>query len=385
VRSACAGAQPPPEIQHPPPPPPPAPSARRRIRHTLVIDDPFPDPPALAAHIPDASPPPQFAEDGRLEEDWAPDQEARAPEEIERSNRDKEAKSRAVVLEMIGDLPEADAAPPPDMLFVCKLNPVTTEEDLEIIFGRFGRVTACDIMRDWKTGDSLCYAFVGFDSERACEEAYFKMNNVLIDDRRIKVDFSQSVHHLWKQFARHGRKGDASLRAEAEGHQRGGGGGRGGPQLQLKEHLHPGARGGAAQYGLLLGDEGEGGGGGARGDGGQRQQRQEPAPSGPRQDREPERTERRGEEREREERGGGRGHARERERDSERARSGERKREERGEDGRGRERGKERHVDKKKRRERSRSRSRDRRRRSRSREDRHRRRSRSRSRDVRRH
>ena len=29
---------------------------------------------------------------------------------------------------MIGDLPEADAKPPADMLFVCKLNPVTTEE-----------------------------------------------------------------------------------------------------------------------------------------------------------------------------------------------------------------------------------------------------------------
>ena len=31
---------------------------------------------------------------------------------------------RAVVLEMIGDLPEADAKPPEDMLFVCKLNQV---------------------------------------------------------------------------------------------------------------------------------------------------------------------------------------------------------------------------------------------------------------------
>ncbi len=29
---------------------------------------------------------------------------------------------------MIGDLPEADAKPPSNMLFVCKLNPVTTEE-----------------------------------------------------------------------------------------------------------------------------------------------------------------------------------------------------------------------------------------------------------------
>ena len=32
-----------------------------------------------------------------------------------------------------------------------------------------------------------------------CEQAYFKMDNVLIDDRRIHVDFSQSVAKVkWK-------------------------------------------------------------------------------------------------------------------------------------------------------------------------------------------
>ncbi len=31
------------------------------------------------------------------------------------------------MLEMIGDLPEADAKPPSNVLFICKLNPVTTE------------------------------------------------------------------------------------------------------------------------------------------------------------------------------------------------------------------------------------------------------------------
>lgn len=29
---------------------------------------------------------------------------------------------------------------------------VTTEEDLEIIFSRFGTITSCDIIRDFKTG-----------------------------------------------------------------------------------------------------------------------------------------------------------------------------------------------------------------------------------------
>ena len=137
----------------------------------------------------------------------------------------QKAANRKVVLEMIGDRPEADAKPPDDMIFVCKLNPVTTEEDLETIFCRFGTITACDIVRDKKTGDSLNYAFIGFEGKEAAEEAYLKMNNALVDDRRIKVDFSQSMFHLWKQFRRFGKQGgDSSMKKMADDH------GRSGPQ-----------------------------------------------------------------------------------------------------------------------------------------------------------
>jgi hypothetical protein len=74
------------------------------------------------------------------------------------SLREKEAKSHAVVLEMIGDLPDADMAPPENVLFVCKLNPVTTDDDLEIIFTRFGPCKA-EICRDHITGGrcAACY------------------------------------------------------------------------------------------------------------------------------------------------------------------------------------------------------------------------------------
>ena len=41
----------------------------------------------------------------------------------------------------MGDLPDADVKPAENVLFVCKLNPVTTDEDLEIIFSRFGNIT----------------------------------------------------------------------------------------------------------------------------------------------------------------------------------------------------------------------------------------------------
>lgn len=114
-------------------------------------------------------------------------------EEIDEFMQKREAKTRAKLLEIIGDIPDADMKPPENVLFVCKLNPVTTDEDLELIFSRFGPIKSCEVIRDKKTGDSLCYAFIEFEKEEDCETAYFKMDNVLIDDRRIHVDFSQSV------------------------------------------------------------------------------------------------------------------------------------------------------------------------------------------------
>ena len=63
---------------------------------------------------------------------------------------------------------------------------------------------SCEIIRDRQTMNSLQYAFIEFDNPKSCEDAYFKMDNVLIDDRRIHVDFSQSVSRLqWKGKGMH--------------------------------------------------------------------------------------------------------------------------------------------------------------------------------------
>jgi len=139
----------------------------------------------------------RIADDENLNED-----EGRSTEDIDKSLKEKEAKSRAIVLEMIGDIPDADIAPPDNVLFICKLNPVTEDDDLKLIFGRFGTIKSCEVIRDWKTGDSLQYAFIEFETPEMCEQAYHKMENVLIDDRRIHVDFSQSVAKLWGSYKR---------------------------------------------------------------------------------------------------------------------------------------------------------------------------------------
>ncbi|KAL5629175.1 hypothetical protein BROUX41_001782 [Berkeleyomyces rouxiae] len=178
-----------------------------RLLHTIILDDPFPDPDGLAAKEPPQSPVPSKAQLAtvRIEsEDALKDNDNMDEEEKEKQRREREARAQALTLEMMGDLPFADVKPPENVLFVCKLNPVTTDEDLSLIFGRFGRIVSCEVIRDKNTGDSLQYAFVEYDEKEACERAYFKMQDVLIDDRRIHVDFSQSVSKLsdvWRDGA----------------------------------------------------------------------------------------------------------------------------------------------------------------------------------------
>ncbi|XP_022730139.1 peptidyl-prolyl cis-trans isomerase CYP59 isoform X2 [Durio zibethinus] len=177
-----------------------------RIKHTYILEDPFDDPSQLSELIPDASPEgkpkDEIDDDVRLEDDWVPMDEQLGAAELEEVLRSKDAHSSAVVLETIGDIPDAEIKPPENVLFVCKLNPVTEDEDLHTIFSRFGTVVSAEVIRDYKTGDSLCYAFIEFETTEACEQAYFKMDNALIDDRRIHVDFSQSVAKLWSQYRR---------------------------------------------------------------------------------------------------------------------------------------------------------------------------------------
>jgi peptidyl-prolyl cis-trans isomerase-like 4 len=56
---------------------------------------------------------------------------------------------------MIGERPDADAKAPEEYIFVCKLNPVTTEEDLETIFCRCGFQMLCPHLTD-RTSAAIC-------------------------------------------------------------------------------------------------------------------------------------------------------------------------------------------------------------------------------------
>jgi len=189
-----------------------------RIIRINIIYDPFPDPvnkvPQLTRAI---SPIPtiKLLEDYRMPKNIAGYEEIENLSDIDDEYEEKrDANQRAAVLEMVGDLPNKDVTPDENVLFVCKLNPATQDEDLELIFSRFGEIKNCDIIRDQKLGDSLQYAFIEFEDVEDCEKAVLKMDNVLIDERRIHVDFSQSVAKQWWRWRKNGKYMNCALKTD---------------------------------------------------------------------------------------------------------------------------------------------------------------------------
>ena len=119
-----------------------------RILHTFILDDPFDDPIGLI--IPENSPERTVPEEevvprGLTKEDMIDKNKGKTDEQIEKESKRLQAQSNAVILEMIGDIPDADVKPPENVLFVCQLNPVTEDEDLKSIFFRFG-VRSCEVI-----------------------------------------------------------------------------------------------------------------------------------------------------------------------------------------------------------------------------------------------
>ena len=169
-----------------------------RIIHTIILNDPFNDLEGMEKLIPPRSPEykPDLSDNKHLEDDFDIDKffkENDTEDKIKEKLREQESKNKAVMLELMEDLPNSNVKPPKNVLFVCRLNPVTQAKDLENIFGQFGTIKDCKIVRDKKTKQSLKYGFIEFEKIEDCENAYLKMNGALIDDFRIKVDFSQSV------------------------------------------------------------------------------------------------------------------------------------------------------------------------------------------------
>ena len=99
-----------------------------RIRHSVILDDPFPDPEGLVEPLESPVPSKAQLDTVRIADDEDLGDEEMNEEAMEAIRRERDARAQALTLEMVGDLPFAEVKPPENVLFVCKLNPVTQGE-----------------------------------------------------------------------------------------------------------------------------------------------------------------------------------------------------------------------------------------------------------------
>lgn len=144
---------------------------------------------------------PAFHCDGLLSSDDESSSSHQVSKELHAKQVDQ---TRALMLNVLDGITDPTITPPDTVLFVCKLNPLTTSEGLRMCFSQFGAVKDASVTHDSK-GNSRCYAFVEFETKASCDRAFAKMDKALIDDSRIHVDFSQSVSKIWAaaQGSRH--------------------------------------------------------------------------------------------------------------------------------------------------------------------------------------
>lgn len=75
-------------------------------------------------------------------------------------------------------------------LRVSNLNEDVIEEDLRDLFGKYGNITRCNIVKDRETGRSRGFGFVSFTDIHSAEIAKEKLNRSGLDNLIIVVEFS---------------------------------------------------------------------------------------------------------------------------------------------------------------------------------------------------
>jgi peptidyl-prolyl cis-trans isomerase-like 4 len=122
-----------------------------RVLHTFVLDDPTPEISGIVT--PPDSPEPEQPSSGQI----APDATSTRLTVADVANQiqSHETRTRALGLQLLGDIPNADSTPAENIAFICRLNKHTREKDLRILFARFGKIRSCQVVTDWKTGVSL--------------------------------------------------------------------------------------------------------------------------------------------------------------------------------------------------------------------------------------
>jgi RNA recognition motif-containing protein len=76
-------------------------------------------------------------------------------------------------------------------LYVGNLSRSTTREELVALFARAGDVTAADVVKDRKSGESRGYAFITMSAQNEADKAVSMFNRYALSEHALKVSLAK--------------------------------------------------------------------------------------------------------------------------------------------------------------------------------------------------
>ena len=76
-------------------------------------------------------------------------------------------------------------------LFVGNLSSSTTREELNALFTQAGDVTAADVVKDRKSGESKGYAFITMSAQNEADKAVSMFNRYALREHVLKVSLAK--------------------------------------------------------------------------------------------------------------------------------------------------------------------------------------------------
>jgi len=98
-----------------------------------------------------------------------------------------------------------DRPDPSKILGVFGLSQATEKADLEDIFTKYGKIEHLDMILDRQSGTSRGFGFIYFESVEDATRAKKACNGMMVDGRKIRVDYSITK----RPHKAGGRRGDS--------------------------------------------------------------------------------------------------------------------------------------------------------------------------------
>ena len=76
-------------------------------------------------------------------------------------------------------------------LHVGNLSKSTTQEDLNVLFAQAGQVTAVEVIKERKSGESKGFAFITMSEQAEADQAISMFNSYSLSDHALKVSMAK--------------------------------------------------------------------------------------------------------------------------------------------------------------------------------------------------